>query len=324
MRHVISRPLAIFVLLLILTAVLPQLAVRLSDSAAPLPAAYFAEGEASPDAAKLCSFFGDLEMVSYESRAELESDLEKGRLSIGVVVPADFSQRLAEGDSDEILILLEGRSSVFEALEKTEISSALFKVIAPYITKDSLENSGFTVDDEAVFETYYSMIDSGSLFTFEQQTVEGTSVEPVSRLNLFRLALGLLLWLTVLLGICVPLTARVNSIAPAIGKEKAWKCLGIPAFIFAFSVLFAAGAASCIIAGYNTLILPVLLTAALMGLAGLVLCLVFPGGHICTLVCVFLAAFAPALCPGLTDISLVVPVIEKIRVICPVYWLWLL
>lgn len=323
MKHVISRSLAVLILILALTVVLPLLSVRLAGAAKALPVGYFICGGDNADVTRLCKVFDEYGFEKCAAADDLRTGVEKGRYSMGIEVPDDFSSRLSSGETEGILTLFASQASALEVLQRTEITSALFEVYAPYITLGSLEESGFDFSKDTVLDHYYDMMDSEQLFSFEQLSVEGRPLESVTARNMFMLVLGLMLWVGMLLGICIPVTGRVRALTPAIGRKKAWRHIGIPAFAAGFVLLFAAALLACSISGYTALIGPSFAVLIAMGVVGMGLCIAFPGGHVCSLVCIFLAALAPALCPSLTDISLIIPIIERIRVICPVYWLWI-
>lgn len=323
MKHVISRSLAVFIVILALTVALPLLSIRLAGATKTLPVGYCVAGGSDTGAERLCDAFSRYGFEQYDGDIQLRSEVGSGRLSMGIIVPDDFSARLSKGDLEGIFTMLVSQSSALEVLQQTELTSALFEVYAPYVTQDALQSSGFEFEESAVFDRYYSMLDDELLFRFEQLSVEGKPIESVSIQNVFRLVLGLMLWIGALLGVCIPLTARVAALTPAIGRKKAWIHIGLPAFVLGFVMLAIFAVIPCIISGYTSVILPAIASLAVMSVIGMVLCIAFPGGHVCSLVCVFLAAFAPALCPSLTDISLIIPIIGKVRMICPVYWLWL-
>lgn len=323
MRHVFSRSLCVLVLVCVMTVLLPNLSLRLVDDTKPLPAAYFISGDADIDAEKLSCLFKEDGLLRFDSEDLLYDQVQTGRLSMGVIVPGDLGTRLSVYDIEGVLTLVTAQPSALEVLQKTEIMSALYDVLAPYITCGSLCESGFGFERDAVLRSYDGMESSGRLFSFEQVSVEGASIESTVRIDVFRLVLGLMLWIGMPLGVCLPVCGRVRSMSSAIGKKRAWLHIGIPGLALGFVLLASAAALSCRISGFSQLTSSAVACLVLMGLAGLLICLLFPGNQICTLICIFLGAFAPALCPALVDISIFIPIIAKVRVICPVYWLWM-
>ena len=87
--------------------------------------------------------------------------------------------------------------------------------------------------------------------------------------------------------------------------------------------LFLAAAGACLIAGENRYILPVLGTLAAM-LFFLFLLGLLPGRKWKDLLIFFIALFSLALSPMYVDLSLLIPLAGKLRLLLPPVWLWLL
>lgn len=301
---------------------LPPLFYQVGRQTTPPPAAYFLADAADPDGALLAGHLADAGFLAYPSEESLRRDISLGRLEGGVVIPADLTARLSRGEYKKSLCFITSSTALLPDLWQNHTAAALLAVYSPYISADILKEAD--ISEAEMKAAYQEMMTTGQLFHFEISTRDGILVPDVMRSRRFFLgAMGLLLFLASYFCIAAPLGESVEEMALRLGKGRAYRSLYVPGMLLRGLGLFLAAAGACLIAGESRYILPVLGTLSAM-LFFLFLLGLLPGRKWKDLLIFFIALFSLALSPMYVDLSLLIPLAGKLRLLLPPVWLWLL
>lgn len=320
LKHLLRN--AVFPVFLALTIALPPLAsLAVLRSNLP-PAAVFSEDPSDPDAARLVKCLSDAGFRVAESREALDYGVSMEHYDAGVVVPADFSERLREGNVEEIFTMVVSQSTSFEALWREHAGAALFSVYAPYLTYDVIRD--LDLSEEAFFTEYYALTDGDPLFYFELETLDGRTPQTgnVRAKSFFLGLLAVLIFLTAFFGIAMPVLLETRRLSERIPLGRALLSFTLQGLLLRTVFLGAAGVLACLISGHPESIPAALLSVLSMTAVSLVPWL-FRSKNWQVILGAFIVLFSLALCPIFIDLSLFWKPASVIRLALPPYWLWL-
>lgn len=319
LRRLLRTP--AFLILLVLSFALPLLAFRAGTEVAAPPAGYHVPEPADEDSVRLAALLQEAGFERFDSEEALSLAVSEGLADAGVSVPGDLSRKLSAGETEEILLFYKAPTSLQPDLWQEHAAAALFTVYAPYISAACLKDSGLT--QEAVRNAYYEMQAEGSLFRFALETVEGRlNVNTERSRRFFKGALSLLLFTAVFFGVYEPLMKDVRLQAPRIGYAAAYRQLLLPGAALRLLLLFAAATAALL--ACDSGLSPLTVLFHLLFLAGLSLILVLlPGRLWQSILAALLTVLSLAGCPVYADLSASFPVVEKLRLFLPAYFLWI-
>ncbi len=322
LRFALKRAVSpVFLCLLLLTALLPPLAGAAGTTVRIPPAGCCFEDPADPDAQRLSAYLEKEGFIVCSDEAELRNAVDYGLLDAGVIIPAGLSEKLASFPENELLTFISSPSSLLPALWQGHAAAALFAVYAPYLTEDALSGSGLS--REEIFRAYHDRLDRG-LFTFRLESTEGSLIPADDRgTRFFTGALSLMLFITAVCGIFLPVTAGTKQLAARITGRAAFRSYYLPAVLVRLLLLLTAGITALLLGGQPRLLPALLLFLPLLALAA-ALTAHIPGDNTALIITAFLVILSLALCPIFTDLSLFLPVLGKLRLLLPPYWLWLL
>ena len=310
------RRLLIFVLLL----VAPVLAVRVSTTETAPPAGFYL-AEETPEADRIREYLQKNGFVSCEDPETVLEQVRFGKLDCGVVFPEDFSSRIAQGKLEESLQFYAAPSSYSPDLYKSHVAAIVFREYVPYICADAFEGTSVTL--EAVLAEYEAMFARGYVFSFEVVTAgETPEGEVVKNRNMAIGATAILTFAALFVLAAETADQTVTQMLPRLGLVKSIPRVLLPetAVQLVFGAAFAG--AGLALAGLPELWLPAALFCVAMWGCGLAFYgILWSAKRIYVLLPVLVIASA-ALCPIYTDLSILLPWLNNVRMVLPVYWLW--
>ena len=320
LKHLLKNK--VFLLFLCLTAVLPMLSGLAASRAALPPAAVYAEDPDAPDTARLIRCLREAGFRVEDSFESLRHGVSMEHYDAGVVVPADFPERLKTRDTEGIFTMVVSQSTSLEALWREHAGAALFQVYAPYLTASVLED--LHLEEEDLFREYYALTDGDPLFYFELETLDGRRPETgnIRAKSFFLGALSVLLFLTAFFGIAMPVLRESFRLGERLPLGRVISAFSVPAVLLRAALLLMAAVLSCLIAGHPETILPAVLSAAAMTLISIIPWL-FRARSWQVILGAFVVLFSLALCPIFIDLSLFFKPAGVLRFFLPPYWLWL-
>ena len=268
--------------------------------------------------------------LPYDSEAGLRRDLARGKLDAAVVLPVGFGDALLSGDPAGCALFLTASGAFVPDLFRNQAAAALFAEKTPYRTADALREAGADIPAEEVFREYRSLTDAGSLFSFELVWDDGAE-DPDRKLppSYVMGALGILLTAGVMLGTAGLLSPQSCEPAGRIGGKRAFLTLTLPSCAVQFVSLGLSSAAALLLSacfGHGEclgLIVPawvflLLLTGAAALLQGVLRRSEAVYGFLFVETVLSLL-----LLPLWADAALLFPVLGKLRILLPPWWLWL-
>ncbi len=320
LKRTLRTPL--YFLFLLAVTLLPPLFYHLGRTTDYPPAGYYAEEASDPASAQVIAYLEEAGFLAYPSEEALTEAVARNEVDAGVTIPAGLTEILQTNRYQKILRFLTSPTSAFPDLWREHACTAVFAVYAPYMSADLLKDAGIT--EEEMLDCYQTLMAQGRLFSFTLSTRTGRLIPDLDRSRRFFLgAVSLLLFLSVYFCVSAPLMDSVRALSPRIGRGRALMNLYLPGLVLRILGLFGAAAAACLIAGETDYIRPVGLYLLTLVLFHFLLCLL-PGDNWKDVFLFFLTVFALALCPIYMDFSLLLPILGKLRLALPPFWLWLL
>ena len=310
------RRLLIFVLLL----VAPVLAAGVSTAETAPPAGFYL-AEESPEADRIRQYLLENGFITCETPEAVLEQVRYGKLDCGVVFPADFATRISQGKLEESLQFYAAPSSYSPDLYKSHVAAIVFREYAPYICAAAFEGTSVTLED--VLAKYEDMFSQGYVFSFEVVTAgETPEGEVVKNRNMAIGATAILTFAALFVLAAETADRTVTQMLPRLGLAKSITRVLLPetAVQLVFGVVFAG--AGLALAGLPELWLPTALFCVAMWGCGLAFYgILWSAKGIYVLLPVLVIASA-ALCPVYTDLSILLPWLNNVRLVLPAYWLW--
>lgn len=201
--------------------------------------------------------------LPYETEADLRHAIRRGEVAMGMVLPDDFTDRLAHGKSSGLILFLESPTAVLQPLYRYRVAAYLMEVYAPYLTSDLLADAGVErtpAEMQAEMEKYLA---NKTDFAFAFTSIAGTPIEGEhSAEKMTAAALALLLFFALPL-FAVPYTDRqFAALGGRVSKARAFKAYALPQLLLMpllfiavtvtaltlSELFFASGAAAYIVA----------------------------------------------------------------------------
>ena len=320
LKHLLRN--AVFPVFLALTVALPALAGFAASRALLPPAAVFAENPEDPDTVRLVKCLSEAGFRVTQNREDLEYGVSMEHYDAGIVVPADFSERLKANDVDGIFTMVTSQSTSLEPLWREHAGAALFSVYAAYLTADILDELELSRD--AFFTEYHELMDGDPLFVFELETLDGRAPQTgsIRAKNFFLGLLAVLLFLSAFFGIAMPVLKESRRLSGRLPLKSVIRSFTVPGLVVRVLFLMLTALLSCLVSGHPESILPAVLASLAMALAS-ILPWVFKSDSWQIILGAFIVLFSLALCPVFIDLSLFFKPISVIRLFLPPYWLWL-
>jgi hypothetical protein len=263
----------------------------------------------------------------YDTEAGLRRDLERGRLDAAVLLPEGFGSALLSEHPEGCALFLIPSGAFVPELYRNQVSAVLFAEKTPYLTADALDEAGSSVSREDVFLSYRTMTARGSLFSFRilWEGGEEAGGPPPYVTGI----LSVLLFAGVTLGVSSLLSDRETSPARRIGVRQTFFRLTLP--YLGVRMAFWAGSATAGLllselegrGDSRSLIVPALVFLALLtGFAALIQAVFRRSEAVYGFLFVG-TLLSWLLLPVWADAALFVPVIARLRILLPPYWLWL-
>lgn len=200
-----------------------------------------------PLAAEVCARLTADGFVPYESEDALRHAITRGEVAMGMVLPDNFTDRLARGSVNGLIAFLEAPSAVLQPLYRYRAAAHLFEAYVPYLTSDLLADAGVerTPDEmRGEIETYLASEDT---FTFTFTTVAGAEIETEHPAKTWtKGAVALLLFFALPL-FAVPFSgAQYAPLCRRLGCARAFRAYALPSMLWG-TALFAAVTASALL-----------------------------------------------------------------------------
>ena len=309
-----------FLALLACVIIVPIIAYKTGENIKTPPFGYVCE-DSSEDAVRLCKELDSAGFVRCRDAEELESEISSAHLDCGVIFDGNISDRMMSGDFNESVLLVTSAETVMPELCRISTVSALSMVYSPYVTYESLRNS---VGIDRTKQVYYDMVDSGQLFSFELKSADGLSrLDNARSKNLFRGALSILIFITVMIGICRPSWRHKKDMQTRFGHMTAFFRVCVPEFLLRTAFLIIIAVITCLVMGQAGMIKAVAIYSAASGIIGLILTVLLSDAAILVLT-VFITILSLGLCPMFTDLAELIPAVTIIRKFLIPYMMWIL
>lgn len=311
----------VFLLFLAALLILPPLCAAAGRNTAPPEAGYVCL-DSGEEALAICRSLEEFGFLPFTEEAALVDAVSRGGADCGVILPEGLSSRLRRGELAQALTFVDSPSSLLAPLRRAQASAALYAVFAPSCTVEAL--TGTDISPEEIYAAYGERMAQGKLFSFTVQTTTGTAGKPEDRAaRCCRLVLGVLLLAAGYFAAAVPAWEDRQPVELRFGKKRAFFTVFFPAMIVRLCILWFFAAAGAWIAGSGQELFPLL--AYIGTLAVPVSALAFlPGKNWKGALVALLCLLSLPLCPVFVDLTLFLPIIAKLRMLLPPWWLWCL
>ena len=310
------RRLLIFLLLL----AAPLVAVQVS-TAETSPPAGFCLTEETESAERIREYLLKNGFVAVDDPAMLLEQVRRGDLDCGAIFPEDLTRRITQGDLKQSVEFYTSPSSFSPDLYKSHVAAILFREYVPYICASAFEETSVTRDE--VLAEYETMFAQGYVFSFDVVTAGHVPEGQAFRNQSMALGATAILLLAVLFALAAETADRaVIQLLPRLGLWKSITRVLLPetAVNLAFAAIFAGGGLALV--GLTEYWLPTAVYCMAVWGCGVVLYgVLWSAKRIYVLLPVLVIA-AAALCPIYTDLSLLLPWLNRVRMVLPPYWLW--
>ena len=267
--------------------------------------------------------------LPYESEADLRRDLAKGKLDAAVLLPAGFGDALLSDDPAGCALFLTASGAFVPELFRNQAAAALFAEKTPYRTAYALQEAGSDIPAEEVFREYGSLMDAGSLFSFrilwEEDGADREQLPPTYVMG----TLGILLTAGMVLGTAGLLTQKSCEPAGRIGGKRAFLTLTLPSLAVQVVCCGLAATAGLLLSACfgRGECLPLILSAwifllLLTGSAALLQTVLSRSEAVYGFIFVE-TVLSLLLLPLWADAALLFPILGKLRILLPPWWLWL-
>lgn len=310
------RRLLVFVLLL----VAPVLAVRVSTAENPPPAGFYL-AEETPTGERIREHLLKNGFVAMDDPELLLEQVRQGELDCGVVFPEDLFNRISTGQLAESVQFYTSPSSFSPELYKSHVAAIVFREYVPYLCATAFEDTPVT--QEEVLAQYEAMFQHGYAFSFDVVTPGETQTEQTGKNKAMAMGATAILSMAVLMALAGETADRaMTQLLPRLGLQKTVTKILLPetAVNLLCAAVFAGGGLA--LAGLPELILPAAIYCAAMWGCGLVLYAGLWSAKRSYVLLPVLVIAAAAICPIYTDLSIVLPWLDRVRLVLPAYWLW--
>ena len=310
------RRLLIFILLL----AAPVLAAQLSKSETPPPCGfYFAE--TTPVTQRIEGHLLKNGFIACSDPEIMAQQVRWGELDCGIVFPRDFSQKVAQGQLKESITVYVSPVSYTPMLYKSHVAAAVFREYVPYICASAFE--GTPVTREAVLAEYEAMFAQGYAFSFDVLPLSGKTAAQADKSRSLSLGAASITLLAFLLALAAETAQQaMTQLLPRLGLRRTITAVLLPETGITLLLAAIFGGSGLALAGFPELMLPTAVyCAAVWGLGLIAYGILWSAKKVYVLLPVLVIA-AAALCPIYTDLTLVLPWLERVRAVIPAYWLW--
>ena len=320
MRIICKRALKCLLIYVLLLLVAPFLAVQVSTAETPPPAGFYL-AEETPTAERIREHVQKNGFVACKDPETVREQVRQGALDCGAVFPEDLSARISQGQLKGSVDFYRSPTSFSPDLYKSHIAAILFREYVPYICASAFAQT--TVTQEEVLAEYEAMFDNGYVFSFDVETSGGDREGQAVKNKTMAIGASAILTFAALFAMAAETADRaVMQLLPRLGLWKSITRVLLPetAAQLALAAIFAGGGLA--LAGLPELWLPAAVYCVAVWGCGIVLySILWSAKRIYVLLPVLVIASA-ALCPIYTDLSILLPWLNRVRLALPAYWLW--
>jgi ABC-2 type transport system permease protein len=164
----------------LLIVLLFGVAAAATQSAAPVGALVTAPGALEEDLLDRLAAQGAIQLRRYDDRAAMEADVRRRILAAGIVVPADYDEQLARGESLPLELLVDPSGTAPAAVRTTLVGAIAAENVR--LQTAQLVAEELDIDfDEAIALTDETSSDGGAVVRSEIVGEATTGVRPVDR-----------------------------------------------------------------------------------------------------------------------------------------------
>ena len=320
--HSISFPIMMIMLILVL-----PLTAGLGRVSEQLPAGVV-DMDGSALSQRIVEELTENGFVCFDEASVLTKAVGTGEADCGVILPEGLASMMEQGAIGKEIQVICSAQSMAKDMYLGHVSAALFAELAPFITAKELE--AYEIPLSAVLEEYHAMLADGYAFSFEVLTEDGLPApENVHAESLMLGVTAVLLFIAISMTVAELVHKDMKSVTQRIGKKQAFCRVLLPGITLRTGLLWLATIAGLLISepvtdGFNetSLIVPALLYGLLICVLSLVLAMLCSDSRVLYLLLFVVLIAAVVICPIYIDIAVISPVLEKLRNLIPVYWLW--
>ncbi len=264
-----------------------------------------------------------------DSEELMRERIASGQYDCGAILPRGFGDRLAKSDLGGAVDFIVTPTSYADDMYRNYITAAVYTEYAPYITYDALRETELTKGE--VLQAYRDRLEAGILFSFDIESTDENVTVSAERPRTYTLAaVAFLVFAIMTYTVCDVLKGDIASISGRLGAGRVMILSVIPTLIVRVAfVILAYGIAAYIrsavqndemlaelflaVAGYAVSVTAfALFLATLLGDSGRI-----------EIVSFYILILSLILCPVYMDLAALVPVLGRVRLFAPPYWMWL-
>lgn len=243
-------------------------------------------------------------MVFCKDEEELIYLLQKGKITMGMILPDDLTERLETGNTEKMIRVIETPVTFLPSIHRYRVSAYIIEEFTPYLTSSLLSNDKFTITPDEMREYISEYLTDEEVFSFTIETAAGEAVEIEHyAFKLTKGAVALFLFFAFAL-FAVPFAEKQFApLAKRVGLGKAFLSYVLPLIVIV-AVLFASISSAALAvsdklfsSGTNVLIIPaVIYSVFLSGIGTLAISLVRTADRLrvpMIIICVASVGFCP-------------------------------
>lgn len=182
----------------------------------------------------------------YATESDLRHAITRGEVAMGMVLKNGFTDRLAHGKTNGLILFLESPAAVLQPLFRYRAAAYLMELYAPFLTSDLLRDAGVERTPDEMRAEIEKYLAEEKEFSFAFTTMTGVPIGGDHYAEKLTAATVALLLFFALPLFAVPYTSRqLAAISGRIGKAHAFKAYALPQLLFV-PLLFAAVTAAAL------------------------------------------------------------------------------
>lgn len=115
-------------------------------------------------------------LLPYTDESALRAAMQRGEISMGVILPDDLTARLAARDTRGVIRFLDTPTAVFAPLHRLRVTARLIEIYAPYLVSGALADAKVDRSPEEMRAAIDAYLADDAPFRFTYETVSGTPI----------------------------------------------------------------------------------------------------------------------------------------------------
>lgn len=306
-----------YLILLAFVLIAPMLAFKAGESIKTPPFGYVMDQNAD----RLADELDSAGFIRCESEEALREEIMAHHLDCGIIFADDIASRIETGSLAGSVKLITSPETLMSELCRISAVSCISMVYSPYVTHNALNGEA---DLNAVKDVYYTMVDSGKLFSFDIESASGSqSINDARSRNLFKGTLAIVIFIAGFIAVARPVWRHYNDMLERLGKSRAICNVLIPEFVIRVLMLIMMAVITCLIMKQFDVIIPSVLYSLICAGAGLLAIIILPEAAV-IVITVFVTILSLGLTPIFTDLSEILPIVGILRCMLLPYLIWIL